>query len=66
MSRALGMENAFNIGENNIAAVRAALAKEGFAPERADVGGNSGRALILYIESGITTVSGAGKEEKEL
>ncbi len=66
MSQALGMENAFNIGENNIVAVKAALAKEGFVPLRADVGGNSGRALRLYMESGITTVSGAGREEREL
>lgn len=66
MSQALGMENAFNIGENNIAAVKAALVKEGLVPMSADVGGNSGRALRLYMESGITTVSGAGRQETEL
>lgn len=66
MSQAPGIESAFKIGEDNIVAVNAALAKEGFVPLNSDVGGHHGRALRLYVDSGITTVRGAGREEREL
>ncbi len=66
MSLAPGLGSAFKIGEDNVAAVRAVLAKEGLEPKAADTGGNKGRTMRLFIESGKTTVTSANQENKEL
>lgn len=66
MSLAAGMGTAFKIGEDNVAAVLAALAAEGLQPRGIEVGGNRGRTVRLFIESGKAMVASAGEESKEL
>ena len=66
MSQAPGLGTAFKIGEDNVAAVYAVLAAEGLKPKASDTGGNKGRTMRLYIESGTATVASAGQENKEL
>ena len=66
MSLAAGMGTAFKIGEDNVAAVIAALAAEGLKPKAIEVGGHKGRTVRLFIESGKAMVSSAGDESKEL
>ncbi|NQW23977.1 MAG: chemotaxis protein CheD [SAR202 cluster bacterium] len=66
MSLAPGMGTAFKIGEDNIAAVQAALKAEGLRIKSEDTGGNRGRTMRLFIESGKAMVASAGQETKEL
>ena len=66
MSIALGMGTAFKIGEDNVSAVHAALSAEGLKPKTEDTGGNKGRTMRLFIESGKATVASAGQESREL
>lgn len=66
MSLALGMGKAFKIGEDNVAAVHAALGALGLKPRAAEIGGNKGRTVRLYIDSGKATVASAGEESREL
>ncbi len=66
MSLAAGFAKAFKIGDNNVAAVDAALASERIAVRAAETGGNTGRTVRLYLESGRTIVSKAGSEGRVL
>jgi len=66
MSVALGIGTAFKIGEDNIAAIHAALKAKGLKPKAADTGGRKGRTVRLFIETGKTMVSSAGNESREL
>ena len=66
MSLAPGMGTAFKIGEENLTAVLAALAAEGLKPTAMETGGNKGRTMRLFIESGKATVASAGQENRDL
>ena len=66
MSLALGMGTAFKIGDDNVAAVCAALAVEGLQPKAVEAGGHKGRTVRLFIETGKTMVASAGQESREL
>ncbi len=66
MSLAPGMGTAFKIGEDNVAAVRAALAAAGLKPKSVETGGHRGRTMRLLIESGKAMVASAGEESREL
>jgi chemotaxis protein CheD len=56
----------FNIGERNIAAVKAALAKEGIPIIAQDTGLNYGRTVFFYPDTGIMEVKAAAKGVKQL
>lgn len=66
MSLAPGMGTAFKIGEDNVTAVYAALTAEGLKPKAVDIGGNKGRTVRLFIESGKAMVASAGQDTREL
>ena len=66
MSLAPGLGTAFKIGEDNVSAVIAVLSEEGLKPKAMETGGNKGRTMRLYIESGKATVASAGQENREL
>ncbi len=66
MSLAPGLGTAFKIGEDNVVAVLAVLSAEGLKPDAVEVGGNKGRTMRLFIESGKATVASAGQENREL
>ena len=66
MSLAPGMGTAFKIGEENTAAVLAALAAEGLQPKAVETGGHKGRTMRLFIESGKAMLASAGEESREL
>ena len=56
----------FNIGERNIAAVKAALRKEGIPIIAEDTGLNYGRTVFFYPETGIMEVRAASKGNRQL
>lgn len=56
----------FNIGERNIAAVKAALRKEGIPIIAEDVGLDYGRTVFFYPETGIMEVRAAAKGNKQI
>jgi chemotaxis protein CheD len=66
MSLAPGLKNTFKTGERNLEEVKAALDKEGLKLVSADVGGNKGRTVRLYLGTGIVTVKTAGGEVREI
>ena len=66
MSLAAGIGTAFKIGEENVAAVSAALTAAGLKPKAVETGGNKGRTMRLFIETGKAMVSSAGQESREL
>ncbi len=66
MSRAPGLDDAFKIGDKNIQAVQEALERAGVPVAAADTGGNQGRTLRTYLDTGTTVVSRAGKQLSEL
>ena len=57
---------AFNIGERNVAAARAALAHLGLRLSGEDVGGTKGRTVRLYVADGRMTVRVLGSETRDL
>ena len=66
MSRAPGMSDAFRIGDKNIQAVQEALELAGVPVAAADIGGSQGRTLRIYLDTGATLVSRAGRQSSEL
>jgi len=64
--RLAGKEDRLKIGLRNIAAVHAALARQGLRVVAEDTGGNSGRTLSLYAATGIATVRLVGSTEHPL
>ena len=55
-----------SIGERNIEAVRRTLKKMEIPLRAEDVGGNFGRTMRFFVDSGKVLISTIGKEEKEL
>lgn len=55
-----------DIGNRNIEAVLAALAKEGISPMACDCGGTNGRTFSLHITTGQVFSRMIGMQEKEL
>ena len=62
----VGAEDRLKIGQRNIAAVHAALARHGLRVTGEDTGGTSGRTLTLYAADGRTTVRAVGGTERPL
>ena len=61
-----GCNGRLDIGARNIAELKAAATREGITISAAEVGGNSGRTLHLFMDSGKVTVKAAGGTSKEL
>lgn len=61
-----GLDAQLNIGERNITEARASLAEEGISLAAADIGGNYGRTVQLFLDSGKVTVKTVGGENVEL
>jgi chemotaxis protein CheD len=57
--------NSLNIGTKNIIAVKSALEKLGLKAEIESTGGNKGKTVKLYMESGRMTYKIAGELEKD-
>ncbi len=66
MSMAAGFNGVFKIGEDNLAAVTTTLGREGVRLVGSDTGGNRGRTVRLFVDSGKVTVATAGTEPREL
>ena len=66
MSLAGGHGNAFQIGAKNTAVVKEILAQKQFRIKGEDTGGNHGRTMRFYLETGKTIVTTAGKETREI
>ena len=66
MSLAPGLKNVFNTGVRNLEGVKAALTREGIQLAAADVGGDKGRTVRMYLNTGKVTVKTAGGEEREI
>ena len=66
MSLAPGVGSIFKVGENNIAAVKESLAGLGITLRLSDTGGNHGRTMRMYLDSGKAVVTSAGRESVEL
>ena len=57
---------ASSIGEKNAEAVKSLLNREGVSVAAADVGGNHGRSVKLYLSTGKVIVKNIGSEGREL
>ncbi len=66
MVLAPGLKDTFHTGERNLAEVKAALQKEQLPLVAADTGGNMGRTVRMYVDSGKITVRTIGGGVKEL
>jgi chemotaxis protein CheD len=58
-----GGGNVLNIGARNATAIRAAMSKQGYAIEKADTGGNKGRALRFVLSTGQLYIRQIGGSE---
>lgn len=56
----------FKTGQRNIEATKKHAAEHGLKIAAEEVGGNSGRTLRLYVDSGRVTVTQAGTQTKDL
>lgn len=61
-----GPNSALAIGEKNVAAVRQAIRQHELSLAAEDVGGNSGRTMLLYLENGRVTVQVIGRGPRDL
>ncbi|MDA0734668.1 MAG: chemotaxis protein CheD [Chloroflexi bacterium] len=66
ISKAPGLEDSFKIGQKNAAAVNDIFGQIGISIKAADVGGDYGRTLKMFLETGNTIVSSAKLGPKEL
>jgi len=66
MTLASGVKNVFNTGERNLAEVIAALDKEGIPITATETGGNKGRTVRLFLDTGKVLVTSVGQEPKEI
>ncbi|MFQ6027967.1 MAG: chemotaxis protein CheD [Dehalococcoidia bacterium] len=66
MSLAGGHGSAFQIGEQNTAVIKEILAEKRIKIQGADTGGNHGRTMRFYLDSGKTFITTAGKETQEI
>ncbi|MGO9321034.1 MAG: chemotaxis protein CheD [Solirubrobacteraceae bacterium] len=62
----LGSDSSLDIGRRNEHAAREALTQAGLAVRAAATGGNQGRTVRVYIDSGLVTVKEPGAAEVEL
>ena len=65
MTAAAGLSDTFKIGARNLAEVIAALEREQMRPVAADTGGNMGRTVRMYLDTGkiiVKTVTGVARE----
>ncbi len=63
MLSAPGFKNALNIGERNVAAAEEALKMHGLKVMAQSTGGNSGRTVRLFVDTGKVTVKTLGQGE---
>jgi chemotaxis protein CheD len=61
-----GLDSAFKTGESNMAETEAALVREKIAIAAADTGGNKGRSVRMFLDTGKVIVKTKGGEGKEL
>lgn len=61
-----GLNGRLNIGERNVAELKPTLAKEGISVSAADMGGNSGRTIQLFLDTGKVIVKTVGGRSIEL
>lgn len=66
ISKARGLEDSFQIGKKNSQAVLEIMSTMGLSIKASDVGGNHGRTLKMYLESGNTIVNSAMQGTKEI
>ncbi len=66
MTAALGLSDTFKIGVRNLAEVMAALEREKMRPAAADTGGNMGRTVRMYLDTGNIIVKTVGGVTREL
>jgi chemotaxis protein CheD len=66
MSLAPGFKNTFKTGERNLEEVKAAIDRQGLSLAAADVGGNKGRTVRLFVDTGRITVKTTGGDEREI
>ncbi|NPV87569.1 MAG: chemotaxis protein CheD [Anaerolineae bacterium] len=59
------LSSSFDIGNRNIEAMHATLAKLGIKPKSEEVGGKIGRTVRLYIATGKMTLRMMGEQERE-
>ena len=57
--------NTMNIGERNAEAVQALLKQAGRRVKAVDLGGDKGRTVRLWVESGKVTVAEAGRDQRD-
>lgn len=60
------MNDKFNIGDRNVAQVKATLAKERIPILAEDTGANYGRTLFFYPETGVMEIRAAARGIKNL
>jgi chemotaxis protein CheD len=61
-----GGGNLLNVGARNAVAIRAALSKLGFVVQKADIGGNKGRSVRFYLNTGSVVIRHIGGAEQPL
>jgi len=61
-----GAETQLRVGEENVAAVRKALRREGLPIQGEDVGGRSGRQVQLFVGTGAVVVKTVGLGSRKL
>lgn len=66
ISTAPGFDGTFKIGDKNVEGVLAALGREKLAPSVMDVGGEKGRTVRMYLDTGKVMVQSVGAKPKEL
>ena len=66
ISKARGLEDSFQIGKKKSQAVLEIMSTMGLSIKASDVGGNHGRTLKMYLESGNTIVNSAMQGTKEI
>ena len=59
-------DNVFKIGERNVESAKAVLAQLGVRPKGTDIGGDRGRTVRLYLDSGRVVVSRVGGPSHDL
>lgn len=66
ISKARGLEDFFQIGKKNSQAVLEIMSTMGLPIKASDIGGNHGRTLKMYLETGNTIVNSAMQGTKEI
>ena len=66
LSLAPGLDSVFKTGERNLIETEKALVKEKIPVVAKDVGGNKGRTIHFFLDTGKISVKSAGTEIKEL